>query len=202
MKTQFEVNEDFRVMENDELVYILTNKNDFSQKAAEDLFGYANVSSFSDIISQMTPAKRRLAMAAVELYKRLREDTAEPQQIKSSHDIYKLMFPYMGDIATEECWAVFLNQSAAVIKRFRISCGGYTATQVDVRVILREALLSRAVYIILCHNHPSGNKRPSADDDRLTQAMTAAAKTMNLRLLDHIIIAGNNYYSYADEGRM
>lgn len=143
MKTQFEVNEDFRVMENEELVYMLTKKNDFSQKAAEDLFGYPNTSSFSDVISQMTPAKRRLAMAAVELYKRLRENAAEPQKIMCSQDIYKLMFPYLGDIATEECWAVFLNQASRVIKRFRVSCGGYSATQVDIRVILREALLSR-----------------------------------------------------------
>ena len=143
MKTQFEVNEDFRVMENEELVYMLTKKNDFSQKAAEDLFGYPNTSSFSDVISQMTPAKRRLAMAAVELYKRLRENAAEPQKIMCSQDIYKLMYPYLGDIATEECWAVFLNQSSRVIKRFRVSCGGYSATQVDIRVILRDALLSR-----------------------------------------------------------
>ena len=178
MKTQFEVNEDFRVMENEELVYMLTKKNDFSQKAAEDLFGYPNTSSFSDVISQMTPAKRRLAMAAVELYKRLRENAAEPQKIMCSQDIYKLMFPYLGDIATEECWAVFLNQSSRVIKRFRVSCG------------------------ILCHNHPSGNKQPSRDDDRLTQAVATGAKMMNLRFLDHVIIAGNDYYSFADEGKI
>ena len=202
MKTQFEVNEDFRVMENEELVYMLTKKNDFSQKAAEDLFGYPNTSSFSDVISQMTPAKRRVAMAAVELYKRLRENAAEPQKIMCSQDIYKLMYPYLGDIATEECWAVFLNQASRVIKRFRVSCGGYSATQVDIRVILREALLSRAVNIILCHNHPSGNKQPSRDDDRLTQAVATGAKMMNLRFLDHVIIAGNDYYSFADDGKI
>ena len=100
MKTQFEVNEDFRVMENEELVYMLTKKNDISQKAAEDLFGYPNTSSVSDVISQMTPAKRRLAMAAVELYKRMRENAAEPQKIMCSQDIENLRYPYLGDIAT------------------------------------------------------------------------------------------------------
>ena len=120
MKTQFEVNEDFRVMENEELVYMLTKKNDFSQKAAEDLFGYPNTSSFSDVISQMTPAKRRLAMAAVELYKRLRENAAEPQKIMCSQDIYKLMYPYLGDIATEECWAGIPEPGITSYKK--ISC--------------------------------------------------------------------------------
>lgn len=202
MKTQFEVNEDFRVMENEELVYMLTKKNDFSQKAAEDLFGYPNTSSFSDVISQMTPAKRRLAMAAVELYKRLRENAAEPQKIMCSQDIYKLMFPYLGDIATEECWAVFLNSASRVIKKVRISCGGFASTLVDVRVVLREAILSRAVSFVLCHNHPSGSEKPSQDDDRLTQGVVAAAKTLNIRLLDHVIIAGQHFYSYGDEGRI
>lgn len=202
MKTQFEVNEDFRVMENEELVYMLTKKNDFSQKAAEDLFGYPNVSSFSDVVSQMTPAKRKLAMAAVELYKRLRENVNDPIRIRCSKDLYNLMFPCLGDIQTEECWAIFLNQSCHVVKRFRFSCGGYAATQVDIRVVLREAVLNRATSITLCHNHPSGNRNPSSDDDRITQAMAAAAKVLNIRFLDHVIIAGKYYYSYADEGRI
>lgn len=180
MKTQFEVNEDFRVMENEELVYMLTKKNDFSQKAAEDLFGYPNVSSFSDVVSQMTPAKRKLAMAAVELYKRLRENVSDPIRIQCSKDLYNLMFPCLGDIQTEECWAIFLNQSCHVVKRFRFSCGGYAATQVDIRVVLREAVLNRATSITLCHNHPSGNRNPSSDDDRITQAMAAAAKVLNI----------------------
>ena len=72
----------------------------------------------------------------------------------------------------------------------------------DIRVILREALLSRAVNIIHCPNHPSGNKQPSRDDDRLTQAVATGAKMMNLRFLDHVIIAGNDYYSFADEGKI
>lgn len=202
MKTQFEVNEDFRVMENQELVYMLTKKNDFSQMAAQDLFGYPNTSSFSDVVSQMTPAKRRLAMAAVELYKRLREESTEQKPVRCSEDIYKLMFPYVGDIATEECWAVFLNSASRVIKKVRISCGGFASTLVDVRVILREAILNRAVSFVLCHNHPSGSEKPSHDDDRLTQAVVAAGKAVNIRLLDHVIIAGQHFYSYGDEGRI
>lgn len=202
MKTQFEVNEDFRVMENQELVYMLTKKNDFSQMAAQNLFGYPNASSFSDVVSQMTPAKRRLAMAAVELYKRLREESTEQKPVRCSEDVYKLMFPCVGDIATEECWAVFLNSASRVIKKVRISCGGFASTLVDVRVILREAILSRAASFVLCHNHPSGSEKPSHDDDRLTQAVATAGKAVNIRLLDHVIIAGQHFYSYGDEGRI
>ena len=82
------------------------------------------------------------------------------------------------------------------------SRGGLASTQVDVRCILREALLKRATSMILCHNHPSGNIRPSQDDDRLTHALLEAARTMNIRLLDHVVVSDGDYYSYGDEGRL
>ena len=102
----------------------------------------------------------------------------------------------------EECWAIYLNQASRVIRKQRISTGGLASTQVDVRVVLREALKNNATSVILVHNHPSGNIRPSSDDDRLTQAMFQAAKTLQIRMLDHVIFSDDNYYSYADEGRI
>ena len=88
------------------------------------------------------------------------------------------------------------------IDTVKISRGGLASTQVDVRCILREALLKRATSMILCHNHPSGNIRPSQDDDRLTHALLEAARTMNIRLLDHVVVSDGDYYSYGDEGRL
>ena len=89
-----------------------------------------------------------------------------------------------------------------VIDKTHISRGGLAATAVDVRCILREALLKRAVSIVLCHNHPSGNIRPSSEDDRLTEQLRRSSEIMNVRLIDHIIVTDGNYYSYADEGRL
>jgi DNA repair protein RadC len=108
----------------------------------------------------------------------------------------------MCDLPTEEFWVVLLNQAAKVIDRVRISTGGISGTVVDVRCVLREAIIHRAVCIAVCHNHPSGQIRPSVEDDRLTERISRAAKTMDIRLIDHIILTDGNYYSYADEGRL
>ena len=108
----------------------------------------------------------------------------------------------MCDLPVEECWVMLLNQAAKVIDKKRISAGGIAATAVDLRCVLREALLRRATSIILCHNHPSGNINPSREDDRLTERLAKAAQTMDIRLLDHVIVTDGLYYSYADEGRI
>ena len=149
------------------------------------------------------PAKAITILAASELGKRRKDEKQEERKpIRSSEDIYSYFHPVMCDLPVEECWAMFLNQAAKVIDVTRISKGGLAYTQVDVRVILREALLKRATSMILSHNHPSGNVRPSADDDRLTQALFQASKVMNIRMLDHVIVTDGAYYSYADEGRI
>ena len=108
----------------------------------------------------------------------------------------------MCDLPVEECWIMLLNQASKVIDTVRISRGGLASTQVDVRCILREALLKRATAFVLCHNHPSGNTRPSTADDQLTERVRQAAKLMQIRLLDHLILTDGHYYSYADEGRV
>lgn len=149
------------------------------------------------------PAKAITILAASELGKRRKEEEPrERTQIRCSEDIYRLFYPLMCDLAIEECWVVLLNQASKVIDKVRISQGGLASTQVDIRCILREALLKRAVSLILCHNHPSGNLTPSREDDRLTEALRQGAATLNLRLLDHLIVTDGRYYSYSDEGRI
>lgn len=149
------------------------------------------------------PAKAVTILAASELGKRRKEEEpARRKQIRCSADIYDWFHPLMCDLPVEECWIMLLNQASKVIDTVRISRGGLASTQVDVRCILREALLKRATAFVLCHNHPSGNRTPSTDDDRLTQSVAVASKTMNIRLLDHLIVTDGGYYSYADEGRL
>lgn len=148
-------------------------------------------------------AKAITILAASELGKRRKEEEPrERQQIRNSEHIYKYFYPLMCDLSIEECWVMLLNQAAKIIQAVKISAGGLASTQVDIRCILREALLKRATSIILCHNHPSGNIHPSGDDDRLTQSLFQAAKVMNIRMLDHVIVTDGAYYSYADEGRI
>lgn len=149
------------------------------------------------------PAKAVTILAASELGRRRKEEEPkERRQIRCSTDIFGHFHPLMRDLPVEECWVMLLNQAARVIDVIRISQGGLASTQVDVRCVLREALLKRATAIVLCHNHPSGNVMPSPDDDRLTRALDQASKTMNIRLLDHVIVTDGTYYSYVDEGRL
>ena len=149
------------------------------------------------------PAKAITILAASELGKRRKEEKVEERTtIFSSKDVYECFYPLMCDLPTEECWVLLLNQASKIIDKVRISTGGLNATAVDVRCILREALLKRASAIALCHNHPSGSVRPSREDDRLTQQVNQASQCMNIRLVDHVILTDGAFYSYADEGRI
>lgn len=148
-------------------------------------------------------AKAVTILAASELGKRRKEEEQEERiVILSSRDIYRYFYPLMCDLPVEECWLLLLNQSSKAIERVRVSAGGLASTAVDVRCILREALLKRATSIALCHNHPSGSIRPSKEDDYLTDQLSRASQIMNIRLIDHVILTDGEYYSYADEGRM
>lgn len=148
-------------------------------------------------------AKAVTILAALELGKRRKDECfMERQEIRTSQQVYEYFYPLMCDLPTEECWVLLLNQGCKVIDSQRISAGGLASASVDVRCILREALLKRAVNIILCHNHPSGNIRPSIEDDRMTEKVSRAAQTMNIRLADHVILTDGKYYSYCDEGKL
>ena len=149
------------------------------------------------------PAKAVTLLAACELGRRR---AAEPEQqrlqVRSSRDIYAYFLPLMQDLPTEECHVMLLNQQLRLIDSRCVGRGGLSSTLVDVRCVMYEAITARASALALCHNHPSGATRPSADDDRLTQRVARAAALLDLRLVDHIVLADGGYFSYADEGRL
>ena len=156
----------------------------------------------SDVLETLTPNRKKVAYAAIELYKRLKEGQIERPALLDSNNVYKVMYPVLCDISTEEVWVLLLNSSSKLIRKVRISCGGLNTALVDVRVAMRQILYYNAVSFIMVHNHPSGIRKPSSADNRLTEAVKKAAETLDIRLVDHVIVAGNNYYSYADEGKL
>lgn len=148
-------------------------------------------------------AKAISILAACELGKRRQAEKAEERKsLGSASAIYEYMHPKMQDLDTEEAWILLMNQNYKLIKAERISHGGITETAVDVRIIIREALLHNATVVAFCHNHPSNNLRPSNDDNRLTQRIKSACDTMRLYFLDHLIITDGAYYSYHEEGKL
>lgn len=148
------------------------------------------------------PAKAITIVAACELWKRRGDEKSESRRILSSRDMYEYFYPVLCDSPVERCYVLLLNNMNRVIDHVLIGSGGFTATAVDIRLVIREALLKRATTIALCHNHPSGNTKPSRDDDRLTENLSQACKVMNIRMLDHIVLTDGAYYSYNDEGRL
>ena len=148
-------------------------------------------------------AKAITILAACELGKRRQlEKAQERERIDSAVAIYEHMHPLMQDLSTEEAWILLMNQDYKLIKTVRISRGGISETAVDVRIILKEALLCNATVVALCHNHPSNSTRPSNDDNRLTERVKRACEIMRIYLLDHVIITDGAYYSYREQGRL
>ena len=142
-------------------------------------------------------------MAAIELGRRRQVCAAmQKKDLGSAVAIYEHMRPLMADLDVEEAWIILMNQNYKLIKSQRISHGGITETAVDIRIIMREAILANATILALCHNHPSNNPSPSSDDDRLTQRVKKACETMRIYFLDHLIICDGQYYSYAERGRL
>ena len=146
-------------------------------------------------------AKAIAIITALELGKRRQLETIQKKgTITSSKDVFTLMQPVLGDLEHEEFWVLFLDNSNSVIAKRQISKGGLTATVVDVRLLYKSALELVSVAIIVCHNHPSGKLQPSAADKRITQKIKAAGITLDIKLLDHLIITEKAYFSFADEG--
>ena len=201
MKDLFEMCGECRHLSDAEVVYQITNSEKTSKEVEKMMLQDDNV-TIEEICQTLTPARRAMAMAVIELYKRMQSRKADNKVIKCSEDIYNVMHRYLQNLDHEECWVIFLNQSGKIIRKQRVSVGGLASTQVDVRLILREALKVCATSLILVHNHPSGNVRPSSDDDRLTMSLQQASKILNIKMLDHVIYTDYNNYSYADEGRL
>lgn len=133
---------------------------------------------------------------------RLREDLPRRMRIGSSADAVEYFRPLMQDLSVEECHLMLLDQGMAVKGSVLLSRGGIAGASVDVRCLLRHAILGQAVSVVLCHNHPSGRTSPSAEDNRLTRKVAEACQAVGIRLTDHIIFAGNDYYSYQEHGEL
>ncbi len=185
-----------RSMSDSELLYEISN----NRQIVSDIERSNEVIDLEKLFSSLTPGRRRVAVAAVEIYKRQQSQQVERREIFGSADIYELMGPLIGDLPNEEFWVISLNQSAKLIKKVRISVGGITQTSADIRLIMRVLIDTRATQFAAVHNHPSGNIRPSNEDKKLTEQLKKAAGLFNIRMIDHVIITNGGYYSFGDEG--
>lgn len=148
-------------------------------------------------------AKAITLMAAFELGKRCRcEEIIQRKTIQSPQDVLELMQDKNAYAQHEEFWVIYLSQSSQILHTEKISQGGITSTVVDIRLILKQAINLNATCFILCHNHPSGNLNPSAQDRKMTSQMMMAAEYLSLKLLDHIIIHQNRFYSMNEMGNL
>ncbi len=140
-------------------------------------------------------------ISALELGRRQKAFSSKQiQKITSSQDAFEIMSPYVENLGHEEFWVIFLNQANKIVEIKNVSSGGITGTVFDVRLVFKDALLLGATNLILCHNHPSGNLQPSNADKDVTSKASEAGKLMNISVLDHLIIAENEFFSFADEG--
>ena len=156
--------------------------------------------TFEEYISTLDENQRQFAFEVVENYKKSLDLSLD--KISSAEDVVNILRPKLGNNLQEESWIVFLNESNMVKKIERIGLGGINTTIFDVRVILRKALLISSSKIIMVHNHPSQNCKPSSLDNALTDKIKKAVEMVNIKLLDHIIICNKKYYSYMEDGKL
>lgn len=160
-------------------------------------FSYTDLSKFKGIGT----GKALSIMAAFELGRR--SEMEHPQfypGIHSSEMAASILIPILRDLPHEECWLLHLNKSNKLISKERLSKGGLDATVVDIRLIIKNCMEKRSCHIVLAHNHPSGNCKPGASDKAMTEKLKKGAQMCDIELVDHIIVAGNEYFSFADEG--
>lgn len=171
-----------------------SNKNNLSQ------LGKLSVQQLM-LFKGIGEAKAITIIAAMELGRRRRtEEALEQVKITSSNSVFELLQPLIGELTHEEFWILYLNNANKIIEQFQISKGGITGTLVDVRITLRKALEIGAVSLILAHNHPSGNLKPSEADKQLTNKLKTASESLDIKILDHLIVTEKSYFSFADEG--
>jgi DNA repair protein RadC len=164
---------------------------DLSRLTIEDLMEFKGIGE----------AKAISIAAALELGARRGADEVSRKRISTSKDIYELM-AFLRNLSHEEFHLVMLNRANGVLGTRLIGKGGFSGTVADPKLIFKEALAGKASSIIVVHNHPSGNRQPSESDKQLTEKLKQAGKFLDLPLLDHVIIAENQYYSFADEGTL
>ncbi|MGZ0015047.1 RadC family protein [Yeosuana sp. AK3] len=145
-------------------------------------------------------AKAITIVAALELGRRRRgEEALQQKKIASSASVFELMQPILGELQHEEFWIIYLNNANKVIQKNQLSKGGITGTLVDVRLVLKQALEVGATSLVLVHNHPSGTLKPSEADKQLTQKLKHASESLDIKVLDHLIVTEKAYFSFADE---
>ena len=169
------------------------NLNTLGKKTIDDLCSFTGVG----------PAKAITILAACELGKRRQQETPEERpDMGTATFVYRYMRPVLQDKDTEEFWTLYLNQNFRLIKKTCIARGGIAEVSVDVRIVMRDAVLCNATVLVVCHNHPSGSIKPSKNDDTLTQSLKKACDVMRIRFLDHVIITDGQYFSYHEAGKL
>ena len=196
MNTLFD--NDCRYMSDRELIYEITN----TRQIVSDIERNNGEVDLDKLFAALTPGRKRVAIAAVEMYKRQQSKQVERRQIFSSKDIYELMQPLIGGLRNEEFWIVAINNASRIIKKVQVSVGGIDQTSAEVRLIMRVLIDTGASQFAAVHNHPSGNPKPSNDDKKLTEQVKKAAEIFNIRMMDHVIVTNNGYYSFCDEGML
>lgn len=169
------------------------NLNTLGKRTIHDLCQYNGVG----------PAKAITILAACELGKRRQQTLPEERpDLGTATRIYNHLHPLLQDLDVEEFWLLLMNQNYRLIKQVRISHGGITETAVDIRIIMREAILANTTILAVGHNHPSGNLMPSRADDALTKSIKQACELMRIHFLDHVIVTDGQYYSYYEQGKI
>ena len=130
------------------------------------------------------------------------EEVIQKKKIGGSRDVFDLFQPLLGDLPHEEFWVLYLNRANTIIDRVRISQGGIAGTVTDIRLIMKQGVEKLAVSMVLCHNHPSGNLKPSEADSRITKKLKESGEILDIAVLDHLIVSDSSYFSFADEGLM
>jgi DNA repair protein RadC len=149
------------------------------------------------------PAKAALLVAALELGRRRQiYETSTKPVIRNSIDAYSLIKPYLADLIREEFWVFHLNRASTVVLAEKLSIGGVSGTTVDIRLLYKSALERLTSSIILAHNHPSDQMRPSRSDIELTKQVVKAGRLFGIDVVDHLIVGASSFYSFADEGKL
>lgn len=165
------------------------------------MLGKLSVNDFVSKYHGIGQAKAVSIVAALELGKRRKmQDISQQEKITSSRDVFEMFQPILMDLPFEEFWVLYLNRSNKILEKRRISQGGITGTVIDPRIIFKAGVELRASGIILCHNHPSGNLRPSDQDIAITRKLREGGEVLDISVLDHLIVTEAGYFSMSDEG--
>lgn len=187
MNTLFD--NDCRYMSDSELIYEISN----NRQIVSDIQRNSGEIDLDKLFESLTPGRKKVAIAAVEMYKRQQSQQVERRQIRMSKDIYELMQPLVGSLKNEEFWVVAMNQASRIIKKVQISVGAIDQTTADIRLIIRVLIDTGATQFAAVHNHPSGNTKPSREDERLTNNLKKAAEIFDIRMIDHVIVSDKTF---------